>query len=211
MLSLFFIDEVAKLPRLRPRGRSAICPLRRSTPRSSTDSRRAGNRCRIRGIPGVSSPRRRACRARGLLLDRQEDQACGRRAITRQVTKRANPKTSTPTDLILKDKGRLLSLAGACCFIFSHSALREGWDNPNVFVMGHAQVHGDNTVFTATRDRPRPAFVRRPTWRTYGQSCHGARHQRVDGRHRRVLPTSGRRTTKGNPRLRWLRGHARQA
>lgn len=36
-------------------------------------------------------------------------------------------------DLIMKDKERLLSLAEPVRFIFSHSALREGWDNPNVF------------------------------------------------------------------------------
>lgn len=38
-------------------------------------------------------------------------------------------------DLILKDKERLLSQDEPVRFIFSHSALREGWDNPNVFVM----------------------------------------------------------------------------
>src|SRR5690606_25578540 len=38
-------------------------------------------------------------------------------------------------DLILKDKERLLSIAEPVRFIFSHSALREGWDNPNVFVI----------------------------------------------------------------------------
>ena len=36
-------------------------------------------------------------------------------------------------DLILKDKERLLSFDEPMRFIFSHSALREGWDNPNVF------------------------------------------------------------------------------
>jgi type III restriction enzyme len=36
-------------------------------------------------------------------------------------------------DLIMKDKERLLSLDEPVEFIFSHSALREGWDNPNVF------------------------------------------------------------------------------
>ena len=36
-------------------------------------------------------------------------------------------------DLILKDKERLLSFEEPTRFIFSHSALREGWDNPNVF------------------------------------------------------------------------------
>jgi type III restriction enzyme len=36
-------------------------------------------------------------------------------------------------DLIMKDKERLLSIEEPVRFIFSHSALKEGWDNPNVF------------------------------------------------------------------------------
>ena len=48
-------------------------------------------------------------------------------------------------DLILKDKERLLSLGEPVRFIFSHSALREGWDNPNVFVIC-ALKHSDNTI-----------------------------------------------------------------
>ena len=36
-------------------------------------------------------------------------------------------------DLIMKDKERLMSFEEPTCFIFSHSALREGWDSPNVF------------------------------------------------------------------------------
>lgn len=36
-------------------------------------------------------------------------------------------------NLIMKDKERLLSFDSKLRFIFSHSALREGWDNPNVF------------------------------------------------------------------------------
>ena len=36
-------------------------------------------------------------------------------------------------DLIMRDKERLLSLKEPVRFIFSHSALREGWDNPNIF------------------------------------------------------------------------------
>ena len=35
--------------------------------------------------------------------------------------------------LIMRDKERLLSLSEPTRFIFSHSALKEGWDNPNVF------------------------------------------------------------------------------
>ena len=36
-------------------------------------------------------------------------------------------------ELIMKDKERLLSFEEKTCFIFAHSALKEGWDNPNVF------------------------------------------------------------------------------
>lgn len=60
-------------------------------------------------------------------------------------------KKSTETDdvdaydLILKDKERLLSFDEPVRFIFSHSALREGWDNPNVFVIC-ALKHSDNTI-----------------------------------------------------------------
>lgn len=59
-------------------------------------------------------------------------------------------------DLILKDKETLLSFPSptdspemhakkSVRFIFSHSALREGWDNPNVFVIC-ALKHSDNTI-----------------------------------------------------------------
>jgi restriction endonuclease len=48
-------------------------------------------------------------------------------------------------DLILRDKERLLSLDEKVRFIFSHSALREGWDNPNVFVLGMLKK-SDNSV-----------------------------------------------------------------
>lgn len=44
-------------------------------------------------------------------------------------------KDASSYDLILKNKARLLSLAEPVRFLFSHSALREGWDNPNVFTI----------------------------------------------------------------------------
>lgn len=50
--------------------------------------------------------------------------------------KKSDLKESTDTDaydLIMKDKERLLSFEEPVRFIFSHSALKEGWDNPNVF------------------------------------------------------------------------------
>jgi type III restriction enzyme len=48
-------------------------------------------------------------------------------------------------DLILKDKETLLSLPEPTRFIFSHSALREGWDNPNVFQICTLK-HSDNAT-----------------------------------------------------------------
>lgn len=45
-------------------------------------------------------------------------------------------KDAAAYDLILKNKRRLLSFDEPVRFIFSHSALREGWDNPNVFAIG---------------------------------------------------------------------------
>ena len=48
-------------------------------------------------------------------------------------TERGSAKDDSTYQLIMKDKERLLSADEPLQFIFSHSALREGWDNPNVF------------------------------------------------------------------------------
>ena len=75
-------------------------------------------------------------------------------SIDKKSKRLVNPETGKKTnetddvdayDLILKNKERLLSLAEPVRFIFSHSALREGWDNPNVFVIC-ALKHSDNTI-----------------------------------------------------------------
>jgi len=42
-------------------------------------------------------------------------------------------KDNDTYNLIMKDKEKLLSFESPLRFIFSHSALKEGWDNPNVF------------------------------------------------------------------------------
>ncbi len=54
-------------------------------------------------------------------------------------------KNASDYDLILRDKESLLSFGTKLRFLFSHSALREGWDNPNVFVMGMLK-RSDNAV-----------------------------------------------------------------
>ncbi|MEM9339276.1 MAG: DEAD/DEAH box helicase family protein [Bacteroidota bacterium] len=51
-------------------------------------------------------------------------------------------------NLIMKDKERLLHFDEKVCFIFAHSALKEGWDNPNVF-----QICTLNTATSEKRKR----------------------------------------------------------
>jgi type III restriction enzyme len=78
-------------------------------------------------------------------------------SIDKKTKRLVDPETSKKSteaddvdayDLILKDKERLLSFAEPVRFIFSHSALREGWDNPNVF-----QICTLNTATSEKRKR----------------------------------------------------------
>jgi type III restriction enzyme len=55
--------------------------------------------------------------------------------VNRKGEEAGEAKDASSYDLILKNKARLLSLDEPVRFIFSHSALREGWDNPNVFTI----------------------------------------------------------------------------
>ena len=72
------------------------------------------------------------------------------------VDKKGILKNSTGTEkadddvyaLIMRNKEQLLSLEEPLRFIFSHSALREGWDNPNVF-----QICTLNETRSATKKR----------------------------------------------------------
>lgn len=56
---------------------------------------------------------------KGLLKDSREE--------------RTSESDTEAYELIMKDKEKLLEMSEPLRFIFSHSALREGWDNPNVF------------------------------------------------------------------------------
>ncbi len=77
-------------------------------------------------------------------------------AVDKKTKKLVDPATGRTNDesddtnaydLILKDKERLLSFEEPTRFIFSHSALREGWDNPNVFVICPLKYGGgDNAI-----------------------------------------------------------------
>lgn len=66
-------------------------------------------------------------------------------AISRSGDDKGLSKDTDAYDLILKDRERLLSFEEPVRFIFSHSALREGWDNPNVFTLGMLKKSDNNT------------------------------------------------------------------
>jgi len=53
--------------------------------------------------------------------------------IKETVSSQNSQKASEAYNLIMRDKEKLLSFDTKLKFIFSHSALREGWDNPNIF------------------------------------------------------------------------------
>ena len=108
-------------------------------------------------------------------------------SIDKKTKRLVNPKTAARGEsageaddvdaytLIMKDKERLLDFAEPVRFLFSHSALREGWDNPNVFVICTLK-HSDNSVSrrqevgrgmrlsaatrTATASTTRPSCIR---------------------------------------------------
>ncbi len=61
------------------------------------------------------------------------DKKTGRMVNSKTSKKSDVSEEASDYDLILRDKERLLSFDEPTRFIFSHSALREGWDNPNVF------------------------------------------------------------------------------
>jgi type III restriction enzyme len=53
----------------------------------------------------------------------------------KEYTKATQELVDKQIDLILNGKDELISFNSPLAFIFSHSALREGWDNPNVFTL----------------------------------------------------------------------------
>jgi len=128
VLTLFFIDEVARYRQYDEDGNQAPSEYAQifeeeyrrlaKEPRYETlfkevDLERAAHEVH----DGYFSIDKRSKRA----VDTEEGNQAGRDAAEEAY------------NLIMRDKEKLLSLDNPLKFIFSHSALREGWDNPNVF------------------------------------------------------------------------------
>lgn len=80
-------------------------------------------------------------------------------------------------DLILKNKERLLSFEEPTRFIFSHSALREGWDNPNVFQICTLKHSDSNTAKRQEVGRGLRLCVNQDGTRMDVQSCGDSVHE----------------------------------
>jgi restriction endonuclease len=146
VLSLFFIDEVAKYRdygRADTRGAYARAFAAEYTEQvTELLGRLAGDEAAYRGYLAA------------IPVDRTHqgyfsiDKKTGRYTdgdVKRTGDEKGQSTDAAAYDLILRDKERLLSLGEKVRFIFSHSALREGWDNPNVFVLGMLKK-SDSTV-----------------------------------------------------------------
>ena len=128
VLSLFFIDEVAKYRQYDEEGNSAKGPYARIFEEEyqrltqHPDYQTLFAEVDPSGAPedvhdGYFSVDKRSKR----VVDTEEGNQAGREAAEQAY------------NLIMRDKEKLLSFETPLKFIFSHSALREGWDNPNVF------------------------------------------------------------------------------
>ena len=90
-------------------------------------------------------------------------------------------------NLIMREKEKLLSFETPLKFIFSHSALREGWDNPNVFQICALRDIGPS----ASAGRPSAAACACASTRT-ASACAASRSTRS--------PSSPPRATSSSPR-----------
>lgn len=123
VLSLFFIDRVTNYRAQDERGVSCKGKYARMFEKNFTDL--------------IQKPRYKELlegREPGELAKKVHNGyfSCDRKGILKD-TSGTTLADDSAYELIMKDKERLLSFDTELCFIFSHSALREGWDNPNVF------------------------------------------------------------------------------
>ncbi|MCL1941676.1 MAG: DEAD/DEAH box helicase family protein [Synergistaceae bacterium] len=140
-LSLFFIDEVAKYRQYDDDGRERLGEYGKIFEREYVNA--------LNELPALFPSGYREYLRRVEVADTHR----GYFSIDRQgravdsAVKRGGEFSDdiSAYELILKNKERLLSFDEPTRFIFSHSALREGWDNPNVFQICTLK-HSDNAT-----------------------------------------------------------------
>jgi type III restriction enzyme len=131
VLSLFFIDEVAKYKQYDTAGSAfngAYADIFEEEYENITSSLQLqfGEESYLEYLKSITSAK---THAGYFSIDKKKNQF-----VNSKAERGTNESSDTDAyDLIMKEKERLLSFEEPVRFIFSHSALREGWDNPNVF------------------------------------------------------------------------------
>ena len=105
------------------------------------------------------------------------DKKTGRSVDSKANKEGFDEKDVSAYDLILKNKERLLSFDEPTRFIFSHSALREGWDNPNVFQICTLKHSDSNTAKRQEVGRGLRLCVNQDGNRIDVQSCGDSVHE----------------------------------
>lgn len=142
-LSLFFIDEVAKYRQYDENGNEVLGEYGRVFEEEYysvlADYRKFLNPAYLAYLDGISAE---STHKGYFSIDKKTGRAID------STLKRGSEFSDdiSAYDLILKNKERLLSFEEPTRFIFSHSALREGWDNPNVFQICTLKHGGDSTT-----------------------------------------------------------------
>lgn len=128
VLSLFFIDEVARYRQYDAEGN----PVKGDYARIFEEEyRRLANHPNYRTLFAEVDLSRAAEEVHGGYFS--IDKRSTREVNTEEGNQTGREAAEQAYNLIMKDKEKLLSFETPLKFIFSHSALREGWDNPNVF------------------------------------------------------------------------------
>lgn len=136
VLSLFFIDEVAKYRRYDENGQAAPGEYARMFEEEYAEA--VGNLPELDAndqawFEYVKRDPASAVHEGYFSIDKKGQLTDP--SVNARGEEKGEAKDVSSYDLILKNKGRLLSVHEPVRFIFSHSALREGWDNPNVFTI----------------------------------------------------------------------------
>ena len=203
VLSLFFIDEVAKY---RDYGREdtlgdyARVFEEEYEARSCRGARRTRARPGDGGVPGIPAARPGGLHPRGVLLDRQEDQPSGR-SHRRQAWRGGRPverrRCLRPHS---EEQGTIAVARGTRPVHLLSLGASRGVGQPQRVRHGDAQEERQHHL-PPPRDRSRPPPRRRPARRAHGQPRHRSRHQRADRRDRRVIHRLRRRPAEGDRRV----------
>ncbi len=136
VLSLFFVDAVDRYRCYDENGNTVAGPYAQIF---EEEYRRIAGNPAYRRSDGGTHPTATEVHDGYFSIDRKN-----RVIDTDEGTQPGRENAERAYNLIMRDKEKLLSFETPLAFIFSHSALKEGWDNPNVFqICSVRDIHGE--------------------------------------------------------------------